>query len=111
MANEQNRDPANEQTDISKAQSTQQPSDEAGQHPEAGTEIRQTPAGAGPDEGLQGDTATQQRTDVEGATLRSAQQNQAESGFIGSQSGADASSELVEEQHFAKDDQGAPEGK
>ena len=115
MADEQKQNPANEQDgDVSKAQAAQQPTGQAGQQGEFG-EQRQ-PAESGPDrsdqadEGLQGETATDQRTDIEG-TSQSPEKGEAESGFVGSQSDADGSSELVEDEDFAKGGQGAPEGK
>jgi len=103
-------------TDISKAQSQQQPPQQAKQQPEPG-EQRQFETGeaeAGqPDQGLQGDTLSQQRTDVEGASLKSEATGEAESGFVGAEGQQDTSSELIdeEEKDFVKDGQGAPEGK
>ncbi len=102
MANEQDRkqDPATE-SDISKAQSQQQPLAEAGEQPETGDQGRQEFAqhmGGSPDEGLQGDTLAQQRTDVEGATSRTPESGEAESGFVGSKGEQDTSSELVDEE-------------
>ena len=72
-----------------------------------------------PDEGLQGDTQTQQRTDVEGAGQSESGGGQSGefsgesgSGFVGSQGQQDSSSELVDEEDedFARDGQGAPDG-
>jgi hypothetical protein len=111
MANEQDRkqDPAAE-TDISKAQSAQQPPEaEAGQQPETGEQGQQEFAqdqGGSPDEGLQGDTLAQQRTDIEGAARETPESGEAESGFVGSKGEKDTSSELVDEQ----DDEDAREG-
>ena len=119
------------ESDISKAQSQQQPPDQARQQGETGERqgqfetgqqagaeqsgdqaaTGQAQAGAGPDEGLQGDTLAQQRTDVEGGTLASEETGEAESGFVGSEGQQDTSSKLVEDQDFEKDGQGAPEGK
>jgi hypothetical protein len=130
MANEQKPDPATAQeSDVSKAQSAQQPTQKAGQQPETGEQRGQFETGqqagaeqtgdqaatgqaqAGQaDEGLQGETATQQRTDIEGASLQS-ERGEAESGFVGAEGQADTSSELVEDEDFEKDGQGAPEGK
>ncbi len=132
MANEQKPNPATgQESDISKAQSQQQPAAQAGQRPESGEQrgqfetgqqpgaeltgdqaaTGQAQSGAGPDEGLQGETATQQRTDIEGASLQSSEEGEPESGFVGSKGERDTSSELVDEQSFDKDGQGAPEGK
>jgi hypothetical protein len=118
MANEQERkqDPATE-SDISKAQSQQQPQAEAGQRPETGEagqfetgqEGRQEFAqdqGGSPDEGLQGDTLAQQRTDIEGAARETPEGGETESGFVGSKGEQDTSSELVDEE----DDQRKPGG-
>ena len=102
MANEQerNQDPATE-SDISKAQSAQKPPQaEAGQF-ETGQEGRKEFAqdeGGTTDEGLQGDTLAQQRTDIEGAAPRTPESGEAESGFVGSKGEKDTSSELVDEQ-------------
>ena len=126
MANEQKPNPATEEeTDVSKAQSAQQPAGQAAQQSnpsetaEEGTEqsgdqaaTGQTQTGAGPDEGLQGETATGQRTEIEGTSQQQPEEaSEAEGGFVGSQSDADSSSELVEDEDFAKGGQGAPEGK
>lgn len=117
MANEQDKNPTTgQESDISKAQAAQQPTGQQEQQPEAGEQTGdeaatgQAQPAAGPDEGLQGDTLAQQRTDVEGASQQS-EKGDAEGGFVGSQSEADSSSELVEDEDFAKDGQGAPEGK
>jgi hypothetical protein len=100
MANEQKPNPANEEeSDVSKAQSARQPTG-------------QNQSDDQPDKGQQGETATRQRSDVEGAAL-SGQADKAEDGFVGSQSDADSSSELVEDQDLAKDedeDEGPIEG-
>ena len=107
------------ETDISKAQAAQQPPAQAQQQqPEkgeqrgqfetgqqAGAELSgdqaatgQEQSGAGPDEGLQGDTTTQQRTDVEGGSLAGNQTGEAESGFVGAEGQQDTSAELVEDE-------------
>ncbi|HVF37245.1 MAG TPA: hypothetical protein VNA29_04820 [Sphingomicrobium sp.] len=57
-----------------------------------------------PDEGLQGDTLAQQRTDIEGASLT---EKKDEQGFVGSESESDSSSGLIEGQDFDKDGQGS----
>ena len=113
------------ESDISKAQSQQQPPNQASQQPgETGRQDNeeltgdqaatgQAQTGAGPDEGLQGDTLAQQRTDIEGGSLASQASGEAGSGFVGAQGQQDSSSELIDEEDedFAKDGQGAPEGK
>lgn len=107
MANEQDRkqDPATE-SDITKAQSQQQPPQaEAGQQPETG-EFETGQQSETPDEGLQGDTLAQQRTDIEGAAGGTPERGEAESGFVGSKGEKDTSSELVDEQ----DDEDTREG-
>jgi hypothetical protein len=118
MANEQDKNPTTgQESDISKAQATQQPTDQAERQPETGAQSQQAEFGQDrsegqPDEGLQGETATEQRSDIEG-TSQSPQKGEAESGFVGSQGQQDSSSELVDEddEDFAKGGQGAPEGK
>ncbi len=133
MENRENRTPTGQETDISKAQSQQQPQGQAGQQPEKGekqgqqfgqgeqfetrqqgqqSELGQDKAAGSPDLGQQGDTLAQQRTDIEGASLRSEEEeDEAGTGFVGSKGERDSSSGLVEEQKFDKDGQGAPEGK
>lgn len=128
MPNDDKRNPTGQDTDISKAQSQQQPPQQASQQPETGEQrgqfetsqgaeltsdqaaTGQAQAGASPDAGLQGDTMSQQRTDIEGASLQP-KRGEAESGFVGAEGEQDTSSELVEDQEFDKDGQGAPEGK
>ena len=119
MANEQDRkqNPASE-SDISKAQSQQQPPQtQSGQQDrqfETGEqgreEFAQDKAGS-PDEGLQSDTLAQQRTDIEGAAGETADRSKAESGFVGSRGEQDTSSELVDEEDEENGSQRAPEGK
>ena len=109
MANEQDKDPTTRQeSDISKAQAAQQPISGQRQRPELGEERSDKQ----PEKSLQGETATRQRTDVEGASQPS-EKGEAASGFVGSQGQQDNSSELIdeEEEDFAKGGQGAPEGK
>lgn len=124
MANEQDKNPTTgTEADISKAQSQQQPPQQASQPSETaqeGAELSgdqaatgQTQTGqapdAGPDEGLQGETTTQQRTDIEGASLQS-EKGEAESAFVGSKAEEDTSEELVERRD--EDREGfTPEGK
>lgn len=119
MANEQERNPGSEQSDISKAQSQQQPQSESAQQREtgeqsgefeSGQEGRQEFAqdqGGSPDAGLQGDTLAQQRTDVEGAGRGTPESGEAESGFVGSKGEQDTSSELVDEE---EDDRRSSDG-
>jgi hypothetical protein len=122
MANEEKRNPATaEESDISKAQSAQQPQAEAGRKAETGEqrgqfetgqqgeqpETGQEPAAGSPDEGQQGETATDQRTDVEGASLESEERGEAESGFVGAKGQRDTSSELIEDE----EEDFTPEGK
>ena len=122
MANEQDRkqDPATE-SDISKAQSQQQPQGQAGQQREPGQfesgqrdqqQFGQQQGGS-PDEGLQSDTLSEQRTDIEGEARQSPERGEEGSGFVGSKGQRDRSSELIDEEDedFAKGGQGAPEGK
>ena len=122
MANEQDKNPTTgAESDISKSQSQQQPQGQAGQRSETGEksgqfeaeqqgrqEFAQDESGS-PDEGLQGETLTQQRTDIEGATRGTPESGEAESGFVGSEGKKDRSSELVEDQDFEKGGQGAPD--
>ena len=119
MAEEKKPNPATtEESDISKAQSQQQPLQQGQQQPEA---ERQGQFEKGQSEQSEtgeagaAETATRQRTDVEGASLQSEGKGEAESGFVGSQAQQDTSSELVqdedEDEDFAKGGQGAPEGK
>jgi hypothetical protein len=118
MENRENRNPTGQESDISKAQAQQQPAGQASQQPEIGeqkdpqAEFGQDQSPGSPDEGLQGDTLAQQRTDIEGASGQAPETSEAESGFVGAEGQADTSSELVEdEEDFGKDGQGAPEGK
>ena len=113
MANEQDRNPENaREFDVSKAQSAQQPPQQASQQPsekgQAGQfETDQAKPGGPTDEASQGDTTTQQRTDIEGSSLGKEERGEAESGFVGSEGQEDTSSELVDKQ----DNQEANEGK
>lgn len=128
MANDQNQNPTTgAESDISKAQSQQQPPSQARQEEnergeregqfETGQQGQQgqpddSPSGS-PDAGLQGDTLAQGRTDVEGGSMASRESGEAQSGFIGSEGQRDSSGQLIEEEEedFARDGQGAPEGK
>lgn len=127
MAEERNQNPTTgSESDISKARSQQQPPSQASQQEDktgqqdnaeltgdqaATGQAQSGEASDSPDAGLQGDTLAQQRTDVEGGSLAS--QESGEAGFVGSQGEQDTSSELIdgEDEDFAKDGQGAPEGK
>lgn len=115
MANEQERkqDPASE-SDISKAQSQQQPPQtQSGQQPETGEQGREELAqdkGGSPDEGLQSETLAQQRTDIEGTASETPEPGESESGFVGSKGEQDTSSELVDEEDEDKGGRRAPEG-
>jgi hypothetical protein len=121
MENRENRSPTDQESDISKAQAQQQPQGQAGQQPKSGEqfetgqqgqqpEFGQDKSAASPDLGQQGETATQQRTDVKGASLGSEETEEPESGFVGSKGERDTSG-LIEDEDFKKDGQGAPEGK
>lgn len=117
MAKEQHENPTTDtESDISKAQSQQQPPQQASQDlgetgKQAGQyETDQGQADKAPDEELIGVSLTEQPTDVEGETPKAS--NDIEGGFVGSQANDDTSEELVEEEaNFGKDGQGAPEGK
>jgi hypothetical protein len=132
MANEQKPNPTTgQENDISKSQAQQQPAAQATQQPEKGeqrgeqlgqagqfetsqqsqqAEFAQGKSAASPELGQQGDTLAQQRTDVEGASLGSEENEEPESGFVGSKGERDTSG-LIEDEDFEKDGQGAPEGK
>lgn len=131
MAEKETQNPTTgTESDISKSQFQQQPPNQARQDQPTGEQRGQFESGqqsgselsgdqaatgqaqSGADEGLQGDTLAQQRTDVEGSSLQS-ESGEADSGFVGSQGQQDTSSELIDEedQDFAKGGQGAPEGK
>ena len=131
MPDQDNQNPTTgSESDISKAQSQQQPPNQASQQQgergerqgqfetgqQAGAEqtgdqaaTGQAQGSAASDEGQQGDTLAQQRTDVEGASLE--KKGEEEGGFVGAEGEQDTSSELVEDQDFGKGGQGAPEGK
>lgn len=136
MANEQDKNPTTgAESDISKAQSQQQPPNQASQQqqPETGQQsgqfetaqqggaeqtgdqaaTGQAQSGSSPDQSLQSDTLTQQRTDIEGGSLGSQASGEGQSGFVGAEGQQDTSSELIEDEDedFARDGQGAPEGK
>lgn len=104
------------QSDISKAQSQQQPPNQASQ--QRGTDQQDNPQfseaeqfdSEQPDQGLQGDTLAEKRTDVEGASFAK-EKGEAESGFVGAEGQQDTSSELVEEDEFDEGGESAPEGK
>lgn len=119
MAKEQDKNPTTgTESDISKAQSQQQPPQQARQQPESGQQqgefetggqgaTSEAPTEASPDEVLQGETAARQSTDIEGASETT---GEAESGFVGSKAATDTSGEFVEKKD--EDEQGfTPEGK
>ena len=130
---------AGSESDISKSQSGQQPasgqqsdrattgSEQTGDQAATGqaqsgqldqsqsgqTQSGQAQSGQAADQAGFGETATQQRSDVEGSSFDKQPTGEAESGFVGSEGSTDTSSELVEDEDedFGKDGQGAPEGK
>lgn len=113
----ENRDKQNPSTgsesDISKAQSQQQPPTSEGREKDkTGTEFQDNatvqPDQPGGGQAGFGETETQQRSDVEGSSLDKKPTDEAES-FVGSEGKSDTSSELVEDED--KDDQYVPEGK
>jgi hypothetical protein len=114
MANEQdNRPTTGTESDISKSQSQQQPLDRASQDKETGEQRSQPETDeekAGQPEELQGETATKQRTDIEGASFE-AEKGEAESGFVGAEGQQDSSSELVQDKDEDEDEEGSkPDG-
>lgn len=141
MTDERKQNPTTDsESDISKAQSQQQPPNQASQQQQptgqqsgqfetaqqGGAEQTGDQAATGqarsgqmpgspPDEGLQGDIQTRQRTDIEGGSLASQASGEGQADFVGAEGQQDTSSELVEEEDededFARDGQGAPEGK
>ena len=122
MENRENQNPTTgSESDISKSQSQQQPSTGQDRQQQPNAEQSGDQAATGQDQSGQanadqagfGETATQQRSDVEGSSFNKQPTGEAESGFVGSEGGTDTSSELVEDedQDFSKDGQGAPEGK
>ena len=130
MENRESQNPSTgRESDISKSQSQQQPSgsENRQQQPDAEQSGDQAATGqqqsgqsgqpnTGQDTASQsgfGETATQQRNDVDGSSIDRQPTGEAESGFVGSEGQSDSSSELVEDedQQFRKDGQGAPEGK
>lgn len=108
---------AGTEADISKSQSGQQPQSDRATTGSEQTDDQaatgQAQSGQAADQAGFGETATQQRNDVEGSSFDKQPTGEAESGFVGSEGRADTSSELVEDedQDFSKDGQGAPEGK
>lgn len=115
MENRDKQDPSTQsESDISKSQSQQQ---STGQD-QSRAEPSQDNAPGQPDQPSDaqsgfGETATQQRSDVEGSSLDKKPTDEGESGFVGSEGKSDTSSELVEDEDkdFSKDGQDAPEGK
>ena len=101
------------QSDISKSQSQQQPPNQASQQQETGEQDNQQFGEAEqfdseqPDQGQQGDTLAEKRTDVEGASFAK-EKGEAESGFVGAEGEQDTSSELIEDEEFDEGGEGAP---
>ena len=99
------------ETDISKSQSQQQPSTSEDKRQQSDPEQSGGEAATGQDlAGQSGfaETATEQRSDVEGSSLDKKPTDEGE-GFVGSEGKSDTSSELIEDED--KDGRGAPEGK
>ena len=101
MDNDKQNPPTDQDTDLSKAQNQQQPFDQ--QRTSEFTPQPQPPEGqadygsAGEIAG-QSDTATQQRSDIEGGTSTGqATDIEGSATFVGSQGANDTSSELIEE--------------
>ena len=117
MNDRENQNPSTgSESDISKSQSQQQPSISQDKQPQSDAEQSGDEPATGQDNTGQagfGETATEQRSDVEGSSLDKKPTDEGESGFVGSEGKTDTSSELVEDedQKFRKDGQGAPEGK
>ena len=120
MENRENQNPSTgSESDISKSQSQQQPPSQAGQQSPQG-EGQFDPANNDQSDDAStgragfGETATDQRSDVEGSSLGKQDPTQRQQGgFVGSEGTTDTSNELIEDedQQFRKDGQGAPEGK
>src|SRR4051812_5861499 len=107
MPDREKQDPATaEESDVSKSQSARQPATQAGQQPVAREQPGQSEdvqqgaertgdqaangqpqTGSAPDEGLQGETLAEQRTDIEGQNQQ--EEGGEEGGFVGSESDAD----------------------
>jgi hypothetical protein len=114
--------PTGSESDISKSQSQQQPPAQANQQqPEEGQQAGQFETGQqgqaefaqdrpdATDADLQGDTLAEKRTDIEGASQRTPEKGEAESGFVGAEGRQDTSSELVEDE-LDEDDQSRSQG-
>jgi hypothetical protein len=115
------------ETDLSKAQNQQQPTDQAQQaefgqaqqQPEASQsqqsefgQSQQQPSSNADVAVGQSDTVTEQRADVEGGTATGQASDVEGSSFVGSKSASDGSGKLVEDEEssdFSRDGQGAPE--
>ena len=101
---EQDRKPEDQTSDISNAQSAQQPSQAQQQPPSGQQDSERGEAGDSRfsetgDAGLpEGDTLTEQRseTDVEGSSTTKQPTGEDGSGFVGSASESDSSDELIE---------------
>ena len=106
MDHDKQNPPADQQTDLTKAQNQQQPLGQKDQDESA--QPQQPPQGQA-DHGSAGqsDTTAQQRSDVEGGTSTGqATDIEGSSTFVGSQAASDTSSELIED-----DDEFAPDRK
>lgn len=107
MANEQDNNPrTGTESDISKAQSAQQPPEQAAQRQPESAEQGQFETG---EQDQQSETLTRKETDVEGSSLRSEERGEAESGFVGAEGQRDTSSELVEEESDDEEDRRSPD--
>ena len=104
--------PTGSESDISKSQSQQQPASQDRQQTADQDQSSQPDQPSSGQSGF-GETATEQRSDVEGSSLGKEPTAESESGFVGSESETDTSSKLVEdeEQKFRKGSEEAPEGK
>ena len=115
MENRENQNPSTgAESDISKSQSQQQPATSQDREPKKSeAEKSGDEAATGQAQSGFGETATEQRSDVEGSSLGKEPAGEAEGGFVGSEGETDTSSELVEDedQKFRKDGPSALEGK
>lgn len=122
MANQdKNQNEGTQGSDISQAQSNQQPTgQQQGQSStgQSGSPESSQDSSKGGQSGQAGfgeagsDTSTLQQTDTEGSSMNEAGQGGGQTGgqsgsFVGSEGRTDTSSELVEDQEFKKDGQGS----
>ena len=92
---------------------TSQQQGQSGQAQQPPETSQQGQSGEQPGHIGQSEAMTEQKSDIEGSSGGSPATGQAPpqpSGFVGSEGASDTSSELVEDDHFAKNGQGAPEG-